>query len=125
MFLLAACILSGLGALFGDGEPRALQRALEPWMVTAWSVMLLTGSATALTGVALPSPSWGVLVERVGLHLLASASLAYATVIVIMNGQPAVFAGLMTGAFGAACYARAVQITRAVRRAREVVDDEV
>lgn len=117
--MLAACVLSGSASLINGGGSSALQRALDPWMVTAWALMLVIGGATALAGVLLRSPSWGVLIERIGLYLLTSAALAYGATIVIANGKPAIFAGVFVGTFGLSCGARAVQITRAVRRARE------
>lgn len=120
IFLLASCVLSGTTSLFGDAEPSTLQRALDAWMVVAWALLLTLGGGAGLFGIALRSASWGLLVERIGMYLLAGASLAYGIAVIVANGKAALFAGLFTIAFGLAAVARAIQITRTVRQTIQV-----
>jgi hypothetical protein len=115
VWFLAACVLSGISSLVIDSEPPTLQRNLPAWVLFAWSWSLILGAGVALAGVVI-RPAWGILVERLGLSVLAPAVLGYATAVVVVNGQRAVFAGAIVGSLGVACIARVVRITIDVRR---------
>jgi hypothetical protein len=117
LFLLAACVLSGLAGLIAPtSTSSALARLLPTWVVIAWSAGLVIGGAVAIAGVLMRGLT-ALLVERIGLVGLAGFSVLYSAVIVAEVGIRATFTALFVVAFAGACVGRFWQISQDLRRA--------
>lgn len=117
LFMLSWCVVAGIGSLASPGPPQTLIAALPDWVVTGWAIILIACGATALIGVMLRSPSWGLLLERSALIPLAGAAFGYVIALWAVNGDRAFAFCVIVGAFGLAAAARAAQISWDVRRA--------
>lgn len=116
-FLLALCVLAGIGALVAPATVTPnFEAAMPRWVVTMWGVSLLAGGGIALTGVLWPSPrAAGLLVWRAGLLPLFGACVAYPVELLLVGGTAAAERAGTTLVFGAVVLARIVNITQTIR----------
>jgi hypothetical protein len=116
IFLLVACVLTGVAGLLSPvSTSPTVAHLLAPWELEAWySGLILSGGAT-LVGVMATGLS-SLLIERVGLVVLASLSGMYAAAIAIQGHTPLTFAAAFTGAFALGCVGRVVQINGSLRK---------
>lgn len=112
LWLLAACVLSGITGLVTPGANNSVITKLLPgWEVDAWYAGLALFAAIGLVGSIRNS----LLVERVGIAALSAVSVLYAVAIIAAAGERGVFAALLIAAFSCACVTRFVQINRDLR----------
>lgn len=117
LYLLAACVLSGLSGLIAPSSlSLAVAQLLPTWVVTAWCAGLVIGGSISILGV-LRRGLQSLLIERVGLIALTGLTLLYSVSIVTLAGPRATFAALFVAAFGAACVARFWQIGKDLTKA--------
>ena len=117
LFLLGACVISGLAGLVAPtSTSSALAHLLPTWVVMAWSAGLVIGGVVSITGVLMRGLT-ALLVERIGLVGLAGFSVLYSAVIVAELGLRATFTALFIAAFAAACVGRFWQINRDLNQA--------
>jgi hypothetical protein len=116
LWLLAACCASGLAGLLAPGRAAGVLALLPPWERYTWSAGLLLGGGTALAGVIAASPV-GLLVERIGLCVLAGWCCGYGAAVVGVAGLRGTVAAAFVLGFAAACAVRAWQIGRQLRAA--------
>ncbi len=126
-YLLALCVLSGVPLIFGQVTAGSIEESLPYWLAFSWGLCLFLGSITALIG-----SYWrrnyadALTIERIGLLFAGSAGIAYAVVVALvvppLTGLTA--GGIILG-FGISCVARARDIGRILRRAREKSSDVV
>lgn len=117
MFLLGACVLSGIvGVLAPAATEGAVARVLPPWAGSVWYAGLFVGAGISFTGVLLRGLK-SLLVERVGLLLLAGFFGVYAFAVFALAGWRGVFVSLFVAAFAVAATARFVQIGRDLKKA--------
>lgn len=117
LYLLAACVLSGLSGLVAPASSAgAVSRLLPHWIVIIWSSGLVIGGSVSITGVLLRGVR-SLLVERIGLIALAGFAVTYSAAAIAVAGLAATFASLFVAAFGAACVGRFWQIGRDLKRA--------
>lgn len=130
LFLLGACVLSGLSGLLAPSSlSLAVAKLLPQWVITMWCAGLAISGSVSIIGV-LQRGVRSLLIERVGLAGLAGFGLMYSISIVSYAGLRATFAALFVAAFAAACVARFWQIGSDLKRAEAdagrpgSVDDE-
>jgi hypothetical protein len=112
LWLLSACVLSGLAGLITPGANNSVINKLLPgWEVQAWYAGLLLIGAVALYGAARQK----MLVERVGMAIMSALTLLYSVAVLAAAGDRAAFIALLVAAFSAACITRVVQINRDLR----------
>lgn len=123
VFLLGLSIVSSIGLLKGQSGSALLDRRLPDYEVVAWGFILAFGSMIALAGVLCyrrqSSLMLGLYLERTGLIMVGGAATIYSYV--ILKTAPDV-AGVRWSvtvqvAYAAACFFRAWQDHRAIRRA--------
>lgn len=117
VFILVACVISGATTLCGYAEPSSVQSTVPQAVLILWAVALAFGGAIALIGVAIRPPA-GLLVERIGMVLLAGPALSYAGALLYVGERRAVVSGAVVAAFGIAAVWRAVHITVDLRHFR-------
>lgn len=112
LWMLSACVLSGVVGLTGPGEnSSAISRLLPGWETTAWYVGLAAFGLIGLFGAVRNN----LLIERVGMAGLSTLALLYAVGVVAVAGTRGLFAALLIAAFAAACVTRFLQINRDLR----------
>ena len=81
VFLLALCLISGVGMVAGNApKPNSLEASLPAWQALAWAWALLLGALSTITGISLQPYRLrdGVLLEQVGMATLCPAAIIYA-----------------------------------------------
>ena len=117
---VVACLISGVAGLFPH-EPSGVIDQLANGGTQIWYVGLIIGAAIALGGRFFQLPM-SLLVERVGLFLLAGLMLGYGVGIYLVVGwERARTAGVIIAAFGVACAVRSWQIGRDLERLRRAL----
>lgn len=112
LWMLAACVLSGVAGLVTPGASRSAINALLPgWETEAWYICLAVFGLIALYGSIRNS----LLVERVGVATLSMVAVLYAVAVVAAAGPRGLFVGLLVAAFACACATRFLQINRDLR----------
>lgn len=115
LFMLAACVLSGIaGLLESKTWSTSITNTLPAWQVVAWYSGILVCGAVSFGG-AVTRGVTSLLVERFGLSMLAGWTLLYSVVVIMQAGVRGLFVALLVAAFAAASVARVVQITRDLR----------
>lgn len=127
VFILALSVFSGVTALALQAAPDSLHSLLPAWAVWTWGLTLVGGSATTLVGMAFQGIN-GIVTEQIGSVAAGVACIFYSTTAIFVLGGEALPAMGIIGAWGAACFARWVQlqvlINSAAKRQRkqEVLD---
>jgi hypothetical protein len=105
VFLLALCVMSGLGLLFGEPAAGSLEAALDHQVVVGWAILLTLGSTSALLGMFWQGDvRTGLVAKRLGYAALTFASLIYAIVIIGTFGREATLIGGILLGFAYACF---------------------
>jgi len=115
-YLLVACVLSGLAGLLTAEAQSSIVSTLPRWEAVAWYGGLVAGGGVCLVGVALHGLK-SLLVERIGLLMLAAFAVLYSGAVLVEAGPRGTFVGLFVAAFAAACVGRFVQIGLDLKRA--------
>jgi len=114
--MLLWAVLSGLAYTLGAPPPNSVTEPLPDWAVTVWYLVLFTGGAISLAGIAIPDVLYSLLVERAGTYMLGPAGSLYAVALFSSAGWRALGAGGITAAFSIACLFRWWQITLLLAR---------
>lgn len=122
VFVLAACVVSGVASLTTGATPGSIQEQLDPVWIVAWGAMIGLGGLVTLVGTFKLNAN-GVILEQVGCTIVACATGVFAAAAWLTAGQTALYAGLFQLMFGVACLWRAGQlqglINQSVRRAQD------
>lgn len=121
IFMLFACILSGIAGLINPHRVSVIASVLPLWELYIWNAGIITGGFVALIGVWKSSFA-SLYVERIGLTLLVGLSFMYVVAIIALSGFTFGLAVMMTAAFSIACVFRLRQIIVDLRRIRLAVD---
>jgi hypothetical protein len=92
-FIAFLCAMSGISTLLGLTSPEAVERVLPTPVYALWGICLVAGSAAYACGLSsIRFTATGTYVVtrvscyRLGLRLLATASLVFAASILIVSG---------------------------------------
>lgn len=125
VYLLGLALLTNAPAAFGFVEPPASVRAQMPeGAAQLWSLGLTLGCLVAVVGLAWPRPprplltTTGLLLERVGLIVVAWSTVFYAVAVMCTAGWAGLAAAGIVLAFGLASAAQARKIRRTLRDSR-------
>jgi len=119
VLLLAMSVIIGVAYIIGGPPPRSLAALLHPAVFKGWAVLMLITGAAGLVGCLYRGRVETALgIERGAMTAQFGALLIYATVLFAYAGMSALLAGLITAGWAAADLARAVQISRDLRRLR-------
>lgn len=116
IIILLMSLLTGIINLLGFSTSPSLKAVTEtlPFYVPVWGGALIAGSATALISIFRTIPM-SLILERIGLTLLATAFTSYSFAIVLAAGTRGIGTALLTGAFAAGSVVRVLQINRDIR----------
>lgn len=122
-YLLIASLAQGIVLALGLGRSPALEVALGAlgWLRWIWAGLLGIGGLAALTGLYWPGdPFTAVETKRVGLVMTGFGGLIYAVALGLI-GERGLVASLSAFALAVACFVRAYQVTRLLKRAELTV----
>ena len=107
VFLLAACLVSGIVQLIIRKQPASINAVLvDPSVRIMWNIMLIIGGGIALFGIVQRNPYNSLRFESIGLLCTAISASVYSMAVIYFGGLQGIFAALMTLSFAAACYIR-------------------
>ena len=119
-FLLVLSVVAAVGLVEGATGSLVLDEALDQHAVIIWGLCLLIGSVTALVGMWWPRTYVGLLIERAGLAVVATAAGLYAWL--VYAAAPSVaYTAFVHIAYSLSCFWRVRQITVRLRWVREQV----
>lgn len=111
IFLLVACILTGVSGLFSPLRTSpVVAHVLTLLELRIWYGGLLLSGSVALSGLFAHGLA-SLLFERVGLVVLAAVAAIYAVVVIAQGGAALSPAGALGGCLSVASVARVWQIT--------------
>lgn len=123
VWLLAACIVTGAaGFVTSQAVSGAVARSLPHWAGTLWYAALFVGASISFVGVMLRGLK-SLLVERVGLLLMAGFGLVYAAAVVAAAGLSGLFVATFVAGFAAANISRFTQIAGDLKRAQALMEE--
>lgn len=109
VFILALSVFGGLTALALNAAPGTLESLLPSWAVLIWGLLLTTGSAITLAGMAKQTVN-GIIVEGIGSVFVGVACTYYSVLAVMVAGPQAIQSVGIVFAWGFACFIRWVQL---------------
>lgn len=114
VFLMASSIVSGTIGLLVSDTPPSLAHTLGAVMLVVWQLSLAVSGVLGIVAAIMAKRDglWSMLLERLALLMVAPLSLVYGAVVLGAGGWAAVNAASITGGYGLACIARAVQVQR-------------
>ena len=122
IYLLLWTAVTSVPPAFGATPvPTSIAGALEGPAARAWAIVLCIGACLALVGLAWKRPPWpdvsvtGLLLEQIGLLLLAFGSLFYVYAIFHVTGLSGLVGAGIILAFGLACGTQAFKIWSTLR----------
>lgn len=119
--IVAACPLVALTIMLAEREPRSLDNALPAGFVNVWLAAIAVNGLICLFGIYWRHPlGWGLMVECGGIIGLGAMVTVYSAAIAALSGLDALASGGLVTGIAVACWWRAVQIIRDVRRLRRV-----
>lgn len=125
LFLLALCLVSGLGIFLGQAPaPGSLNASLPEWEVLIWAAALGIGAVATLLGIAMQPFKLrdGVLLEQVGMACLAPAAMLYGVAAFTQVGISSLLpSGIILG-LGVSCGYRWFTLQRDVRKSKHTMD---
>jgi hypothetical protein len=127
VFILALALVSSIGLIGGSSGSAILDQRLSDTAVSFWGVCLAVGSVMALAGLWLyrrfDSLMPGLHLERAGCFLVGIACAIY--VVVVLHAAAGIntarYTACVNAGFGLACFYRALQDHRAIRRANAMI----
>lgn len=119
-FLLVLSVVAAIGLVEGATGSLVLDEALNQSAVTLWGVCLLVGSLSALVGMWWPRTWTGLVIERAGLFVVASAAGIYSW-LVYAAAPDVAYTAFVHVAYSLSCFWRVRQITVRLRWVREQV----
>lgn len=115
--IVAACLLSSLIIAVTGNEPRSLNRSLPQGFALVWLISLAVNAAIALFGMFSSRVlRRGLVAESGGLIGLATTTTVYSVSLAMLSGWAAVGTGGLVLGIAIACWWRALQIIRDLRR---------
>lgn len=116
--VLAASVLVGIALALSGVSPKSVAASMPGVVQTLWHGLLITGGMIGLCGVFAPVKLVARLgVEAAGVVILGSATTMYSIALFAISGMQALAAGSFVVAIASACWGRAYQILRDIRRA--------
>lgn len=116
IMVLVVSLLTGVINLFGFNTSPTLEAVTRtiPFYLPVWGVGLVVGAATALVSVFLTIPM-SLILERIGLSLLATLFTTYAIAVVLGAGSRGIGTALLVGCFALGSVLRVLSINRDIR----------
>lgn len=125
VFILALSVFTGITALALKAAPESLDAVLPRWGVMAWGVLLVLGSALALTGMIFQTLN-GILSEQIGSVMVAATTLFYSAIAFYFVGFNALQNVGIILAWGLACGLRWFQLQALINQSyRTKIEQEV
>lgn len=115
--VIAACPVISAAILITGKSPPSLAAALPAQYDEVWLAALAVGGVGALTGAY-----WrgeldnGLLIEGSGVSAIGAMVTVYAAALLVVQGATAIGPATFLAAIGVACWWRAMQIARDVRK---------
>lgn len=124
-YLLGLCVVGTLPLLFGKPSAGSIEASLPPFVVLAWSALLIGGCLLALLGVYWPlrepvtpqSFVQALFLERLGLAIVWPTALVYSAIIVMSAGVRGILVAALVAGFGWASRRRMKDCARTFQRA--------
>lgn len=117
--IVAACPLVAITILLSSREPRSLDNALPAGFVNVWLAAIAVNGLIALVGMYWRHPlGWGLMVECGGIIGLGAMVSVYCAAIAALAGLDALASGGLITGIAIACWWRAGQLIRDIRRLR-------
>lgn len=123
-YLLVASVAQGVVVAVGHGRSQAAEAALGAlgWMHWVWAALMTVGGLVALVGLYWPAdPFTAVEIKRIGLIMTGFGASIYAVALWSLGGR-GLLAGVSAVALTVACAVRAIQVTRLLKHAEQVVN---
>lgn len=130
VFILVACVMTGIGSLFGNATPGSIRAELDHGWVVIWGILIGAGGLITLIGTFKLNDN-GVIIEQIGCVVVAVATVIYAAAVWSQVGflGRGLYAGLFQLMFGIASLWRGGQlqglINRSIRQAQETDGNSV
>lgn len=124
LFLLALCLLQGVGILLTGPPPESISAILDQRLILLWGGLLAIGSFAALLGIF-----WrgriisSYIIEQVGLILCGGGTLVYGLAVFNLASWRGSFAGGISLAFSLACVVRTRTLQRLIREMVSLAKD--
>jgi hypothetical protein len=123
VWLLAACIITGAaGFITTQAVSGAVARTVPHWAGALWYAALFVGASISFVGIMLHGLK-SLLVERVGLLLMATFGVVYAGAVIAVAGLNGLFPATFVAGFAAANISRFVQIGRDLKKATALMEE--
>lgn len=123
VFILVACILSGLNFLAGAPAPGTVESQLDRGWVVVWAILIGLGGLVTLIG-SFRLDVAGILLEQVGSLALLGGTGVYAVAVWTTIGGPGFYPGMFQLAFGVASLWRWGQLQSHLNAAQRQADGE-
>lgn len=133
VFILALSVFTGLTALALDAAPNSLNAVLPYWGVVLWGILLASGSAITLAGMARQTVN-GIITEQIGSVMVGVTTIYYSVLAILEVGPSALQVVGIILAWGLACLIRWAQLQAllhsGMRRAAKIrflesIEDEI
>lgn len=109
VFILALSVFTGLTALALDAAPNSLNAVLPYWGVVLWGILLASGSAITLAGMARQTVN-GIITEQIGSVMVGVTTIYYSVLAILEIGPSALQVVGIILAWGLACLIRWAQL---------------
>lgn len=126
-YLLALCVVSAVPQILGRRTATSIEALLPHWIATVWLYLLAVGALVALVGSRMPKSRYAsaLVIEQLGLYMVATPALIYAAAIVLYAGWGGIPAASIVFAFGLSSLIRGRDIGRVLHRARIIAAQPV
>lgn len=115
VWILAACLISGISTAVFDAGPATLRELLPVWAFWLWGAVLMMGGFFGLLGAFWEDRITGLLMERLALIAISGGSMVYAVTVVSLAGKVGYTTAAYTMSVGIAGFWRVRHINRALR----------
>lgn len=117
--IVAACPLVAITVLLSSREPRSLDNALPAGFVNVWLAAIAVNGLITLAGMYWRHPyGYGLMTECGGIIGLGAMVTVYCFAIAALAGLDALASGGLITGIAIACWWRAIQLIRDIRRLR-------
>lgn len=116
IWVLVACILSGITTVGDWGRPGTLNEILPEYMMMLWGWVLLLAGGLGIAAAFWKDRITGLLIERIALGGLGGILVVYGVAARIVGGSSATVIMIMCASLGAASFWRIHHVHRDLRR---------
>jgi len=114
-YILAAAVIGGTFAVFGNLWPMSIAAVFPFWAQTVWGIFFGGGAGIALLGIAIKRRDLGVFMEQIGLVAFAGACSTYAAALFTYNRFESFTVAMLMILLACASITQYVRLEKAVR----------